>query len=77
MQTDALVQQLMALPLPDRVIVAQELWQSIDERLGADTGDEHRDAAKEALRRDAELASGTVIGRSHEEVMEAVRRALQ
>lgn len=77
MQTETLVQQLMALPLPDRVIVAQELWQSIDEGLVADTADEQREAAKEALRRDAELTSGTVAGRSHEDVMEAVRRALQ
>jgi hypothetical protein len=77
MQTDALVQQLIALPLADRVIVAQELWQSIDEKLAADADDELRDAAKEAIRRDAELASRAVTGRYHEDVMDAVRRALQ
>lgn len=76
MQTDDLVQQLMALPLPDRVVVAQELWQSIDDGLPMAAADEQKEAAQAALRRDAELTSGTVIGRTHEEVIEAVRRAL-
>jgi hypothetical protein len=76
MQTDDLVQQLIALPLPERVVVAQELWQSIDQALASDAADEQKDAARAALRRDAELTSGTVVGRTHQEVMEAVRRAL-
>ena len=33
-------------------------------------------AVSEAVRRDAELSSGKVAGRTHEEVMEAARRAL-
>jgi hypothetical protein len=40
MQTDDIVQQLMALPLPDRVVVAQELWQSIDEGFPNRAGDD-------------------------------------
>lgn len=77
MQTDELVQRLMALPLPDRVRVAQKLWQSIDDGLPVSAADEHKDARQAAVRRDAELTCGTVVGRSHEQVMEAVRRALE
>jgi hypothetical protein len=32
-------------------------------------------AAREAVRRDQELYSGAVVGRTHEQVMEAARRA--
>lgn len=74
MQTNELVQHLISLPLPERVVVAQELWQSIDEGLRDAAPDELNDAAETALRRDAELDSGTIGGRTHEEVMEAVRR---
>ena len=63
----------MALPLAERVSLAQALWQSIDAGL-ADT--EERDAVREAVRRDQELSSGAVVGRTHEEVMQAARDVL-
>ena len=50
------------------------LWESIDTGL-PDT--DERAAIKEALRRDEELSSGKVTGRTHEEVMQAARRALE
>lgn len=83
MQPNDLVQRLIALPLPERVFVAQELWQSIDEGThietadGQNEADEQKEAVQTALRRNAELASGAVLGRSHDEVMEAARRALE
>ncbi|MDQ5845373.1 MAG: addiction module protein [Acidobacteriota bacterium] len=65
----------MALPLPERVSLAQALWgESIDAGL-ADT-DESAGLA-EAIRRDKELSSGLATGRTHEEVMQAARRALK
>lgn len=76
MSTDDLVQQLVALPLPDRVTVAQALWESIDEDLGEGIADNEAQAIQAALRRDAELTAQAVAGRTHEDVMEAVRRAL-
>jgi hypothetical protein len=36
-----------------------------------------RAAVAEAIRRDKELSSGRVTGRTHEEVMEAARRSLE
>ena len=61
---------VMALPLSERVSLAQTLWQSIDAGL-ADT--DEREAVSEAIRRDEELSSGAVTGRTHEEVMQAAR----
>lgn len=77
MQTDDLVQQLIALPLLDRITVAQALWQSIDESEIIDTANEQHKAVETARRRDRELTDGAVAGRSHEDMMEAVRRALE
>jgi len=71
--TQQLTTEAMALPLSERVSLAQTLWQSIDVGL-ADT--EERDAVREAIRRDQELSSGAVVGRTHEEVMQAARRAI-
>ena len=64
---------VMALPLSERVSLAQALWQSIDAGL---TDTQESDAVREAIRRDEELSSGAVVGRTHEEVMQAARRAI-
>jgi putative addiction module component (TIGR02574 family) len=72
--SEELISDAMALPLAERVSLAQALWESIDSGL-PDTGE--RAAVKEAIRRNEELSSGKVAGRTHEEVMEAVRRALK
>ena len=64
----------VVLPLAERVSLAQALWESIDAELP--DVDEHA-AIAESIRRDEELSSGAVTGRSHEEVMDAARRALE
>jgi putative addiction module component (TIGR02574 family) len=74
MSTEQLIADAMALPLSERVTLAQALWESID--AGIAEADE-RLAVAEAIRRDEELSSGRVAGRKHEEVMEAARRALE
>lgn len=71
MSTQQLTTEAMALPLPERVSLVQTLWQSINDGL-ADT--QERDAVREANRRDEELSSGAVAGRTHEDVMQAARR---
>ena len=73
MSAQQLTAEAMALPLSERVSLAQTLWQSIDSGL---TDTEERDAMHEAIRRDQELSSGLVVGRTHEEVMQAARRAI-
>jgi putative addiction module component (TIGR02574 family) len=74
MSTDQLIADAMALPLSERVSLAQALWESID--AGLPDADE-RAAITDAVRRDQELSSGRVAGRTHEEVMQAARRALE
>lgn len=74
MTTEELIADAMALPLPERVALAQALWESID--AGLPDADE-RAAVAEAIRRDEELSSGRVAGRTHDEVMQAARRSLE
>lgn len=73
MSTQQLTTEAMSLPLSERVSLAQTLWQSIDTDI---SDSEERDAVYEAVRRDQELSTGAVIGRTHEEVMQAARRAI-
>ena len=77
MSNEELTQKVLALPLPDRIDLAQALWQSIDETGEDDGNTEERKALEQAKRRDRELATGMVEGRSHQQVMEAARRALR
>jgi putative addiction module component (TIGR02574 family) len=74
MTSDRLIADAMALPLAERVLLAQALWESIDAGL---PDSEERAAVNEAIQRDEELSSGKVTGRTHEEVMQAARRALE
>ena len=74
MSTEQIIAEAMALPLAERVSLAQALWESIDAGL-PDT--EERAAVNESIQHDEELSSGKVTGRSHEEVMRAARRALK
>jgi putative addiction module component (TIGR02574 family) len=73
MSTQQLTSEAMALPISERVSLAQALWQSIDPGLAAAKDCE---AVAEAIRRDEELSSGVVQRRTHEEVMQAARRAV-
>ena len=73
MSTQELTSEAMALPISERVPLAQTLWQSIDGCLAAP---KNREAVAEAIRRDEELSSGAAQGRTHEDVMQAARRAV-
>jgi putative addiction module component (TIGR02574 family) len=74
MSTEKLTADAMALPLSERVSLAQALWESIDS--GLPDANEHA-SINEAIRRDQELSSGRVAGRTHEEVIETARRMLE
>jgi len=77
MSGEQLTNDAMALPLAERVALAQTLWQSIEGRGEGKLTDEVSWALAEAKRRDAELSSGQAVGRTHEEVMRAARKALE
>ena len=76
MSTKELTQEAMALPLAERVSLAQTLWQSIEGQPAGKVSDEENWAMREADRRDAELSSGQAVGRTHEQVMRAARSAV-
>lgn len=73
MSIQQLSNEALALPIAERASLAQALWASLDKDLVAPNDDE---IMTEALRRDAELTSGSVTGRTHVEVMAAARRAI-
>lgn len=73
MSVQQLTADAMALPISDRVSLAQKLWQSIDAGL-ADT--EKHEALRVAVQRDQEFSADAVVGRTHDEVMQAARRAI-
>lgn len=72
MSTEQLTAEAMALSLEERVSLAQALWESIEAGLPESPPDE---ALREAIRRDQELSSGSARGRTHDQVMQAARRA--
>jgi putative addiction module component (TIGR02574 family) len=74
MSTEQLIADAMALPLSERVLLAQALWESIDAGL---PNEDESAAVAQAIRRDKELSSGQIAGRTHEDVMQAARRALE
>jgi hypothetical protein len=73
MSTKELTAKAMALPLAEKVSLAQTLWQSIDSGL---PDSDRRAAVREAARRDKELSNGAVKGLSHQEAMKTTRRAI-
>jgi len=73
MSTQELTAEAMALPLSERILLAQALWQSIDSGLPERS---EEDTMRDVMRRDRELSSGAVPGRTHEEVMKAARQAI-
>ena len=72
MSNQQLATAAMSLPLPDRVSLAQLLWESIDFSPELPESE----VVEICQRRDQELSSGEVRGRTHEEVMLAARRAI-
>lgn len=74
MATSQFTAQALALPLADRIDLMDALWQSLGEDLRSV---DDAEAIALAVRRDDEVASGAVIGRSHEDVMQNARRALR
>jgi hypothetical protein len=73
MSTEQITSEAMALPLPERVSLAQAPLESI--KSGQPACGEAA-ALDDAIKRDKDLTAGKVVGRSHEDVMKAARRAI-
>jgi putative addiction module component (TIGR02574 family) len=71
MSIQQLKAEALALPISERVSLAQTLWESIESDLPEADEDS---VLNEAIRRDGEMASGAVKGRPHGEVIAATAR---
>jgi putative addiction module component (TIGR02574 family) len=67
---DSISANAMSLPPDQRVVLAQQLWESVEGQM-----DEDQALIAEFDRRCAELDSGAVRTFSHEEVMTEARKA--
>jgi putative addiction module component (TIGR02574 family) len=72
-----LTREALALPLKERIQLAQELWDSIGAPESTNANDDEAETLRLADERYAELASGAVEGIPHDEVMEKVRQMLR
>lgn len=70
-----ITREVLSFSVADRIEIAQELWQSLHD-LDSDKAAD-KDLLEEIRRRNAELSTGTVRGRTHQEVMESMRRAIE
>ena len=61
-----LTEKALALPIDERIELARKLWESLEE-----------ETIEQAKQRDAELSSGAVAGRSHDDVMHSAKDALK
>lgn len=77
MSSKELAKAALALPVENRVALAQSLWASIGPESTSDAAAETAAAVQEADRRDAELSSGKKHPLPHDQLMRAARRSLQ
>lgn len=76
-ETQSVLDELLKLPLDQRVAIAQALWESIDDSAKEPQIDDEEAFMEELMRRDAEMESGEVMPMTHEELMAAVRKDLE
>ena len=74
-QFDQLTTQALSLTEDERLVLAHRLWESVRGN-GADL-EVDEELIAEIERRDAEMEAGTVETFTHEEVMEAARKAIK
>ena len=72
-----ITKEALALPPNERMDMAFALWDSLSERDREESNAVDPDLVAEICRRDEELTSGAVQGRSHAEVMAAARKSIQ
>jgi putative addiction module component (TIGR02574 family) len=72
-----LTREALALPIGERILLAQELWASLEASKPGNNADDVEQALDLAVQRDAELSSDVVDGVSHAEVMARARKSLE
>ncbi len=74
MNIDQIASEALRLDPKDRALLAETIWESLEDpyAVGLDMSDE--DAVKLAMQRDEELESGKEIPITHKELMDRLRR---
>ena len=73
MSIDEIAPEALRLPVRERALLAESLWESLDEPYLANAGMTDAEAAELAAARDAEIEHGQVEALSHEELMRRLR----
>ena len=74
MSIDQIAPEALKLPPRERALLAASLWESIEDPFELVVARDDEDAIDLAMKRDAELESGTVKPMSHEELMQRLRQ---
>lgn len=72
-ETQSVLEELLKLPVDQRVAVAQALWESIDDSAKEPQIDDEEAFLEELMRRDAEMEAGIDV-MTREEFMAAVHQ---
>ncbi len=72
-ETQSAIDELLKLPMDQRVAIAQSLWASIDEEAKVPQIEDEEAFLAELMRRDAEMEAGVNVI-THEEIMAAIRQ---
>lgn len=74
MSVDQIASEALRLPANERALLAESLWESLDNPLTADAPSDDAAVAALALERDGQIESGQVQPVSHDEMMARLRR---
>jgi putative addiction module component (TIGR02574 family) len=72
-----LTNEALALPLSDRILLAERLWESVNSAPATERDAEEDALLQEATRRLDEMKRGAVKTWSHDQVMENITKAIQ
>jgi putative addiction module component (TIGR02574 family) len=73
MSIDQIVAEALRLPAEQRALVAESLWESIEDPFEATVPMDDAEAAALAVERDRQMEAGEVTPISHEEMMRRLR----
>jgi putative addiction module component (TIGR02574 family) len=74
MSVDQIASEALRLPAKERALLAESLWESLDNPIATEAPSDDAAVATLALERDREIESGHVQPVSHQELMARLRR---
>ena len=74
MSIDQIAPEALKLPPRERALLAESLWESLEDPFALTVGRDDEEALALALARDAEIESGAVTALSHSELMQRLRK---